>query len=232
MTDSNSLLSSYEELVQNHAREFDPQIADLRQLVKTRMQELRATEQMLVEAQAIELQHIINALATDARCLLPTPGFKTFVQELKQTQSNNWYGRKSEPSIAEDPTIWLLATLELPIGLSNYQIHEDLDGYDDERNYIGYSYTLSLKFASVEHLIEILYKRIYNVNECTETSMKEQIDYYISGEVEHLLRNMSYPNEQKQQLAQEISVLVGYSTKIFALKPRTAIFEYSSTQEE
>jgi hypothetical protein len=161
MTDSNSLLSSYEELVQNHASQFDPQIADLRQLVKTRMQELRATEQMLVEAQAIELQHIITALATDARCLLPTPGFKTFLQELKQTQSNNWYGRKSEPSIAEDPTIWLLATLEVPIGLSNYQTHEDLDGYDDERNYIGYSYTLSLKLGSIEHLIEILYKRIY-----------------------------------------------------------------------
>ncbi|BAY93734.1 MULTISPECIES: hypothetical protein [unclassified Tolypothrix] len=232
MTDSHSLFSSYEELVQNHARQFDPHIAQLQQLVTTRMQELRAAEQTLVDAQAIELQNIFNALATDARCLLPTPEFRTFVQELKQTQSHNWYTRKSEFSIAEDPTTWLLATLELPIGLSNYQIQEDLDGYDDERNYIGYSYTLSLRFGSVEHLMEILYKRIYNVNDRTETSIKEQIDYYIWSEVEDLLTNMPYPKEQKKQLAQEISVLVGYSSKVFALKPRTAIFEYSSATQE
>jgi hypothetical protein len=63
-------------------------------------------------------------------------------------------------------------------------------------------------------------------------SCKEQIDYYISGKVKHLLRNMEYPDEQKQQLATEISTLIGYSTKIFTLKPRTAIFEYSLTLEE
>ncbi|WP_191760988.1 hypothetical protein [Komarekiella delphini-convector] len=70
------------------------------------------------------------------------------------------------------------------------------------------------------------------MNECSETSTKEQIDYYISGEVEDLLRNMEYIQEQKQQLATEISILIGYSTKILALKPRTAIFEYSSTPED
>jgi hypothetical protein len=233
MTDSNSLLSSYEELVQNHVSQFDPLIADLQQLVKTRMQELRDAEQTLVEAQAIELKRITDALVSDARCLLPTPALRTFVQELKQTQSNNWYTRKPESSIAEDPTLWLLATLELPIGLSNYETHEDLDGYDDERNFIGYSYTLSLKLGSVEHLInEIPLKRIYNLNEGTETSIKEQIEDYICGDVKYLLRDMKYPDEQKQQLATEISILIGYSTKIFTLKPRTAIFEYSSTLED
>ncbi|WP_193200672.1 hypothetical protein [Nostoc sp. MG11] len=115
MTDSNSLLSLYEELVQNHASQFDPEIADLQQLVKARMQELRGLEQTLVEAQATELKRITDALATDARCLLATPGLATFVQELKKIQSNNWYTRKSEFSIAEDPTTWLLATLELTI---------------------------------------------------------------------------------------------------------------------
>jgi UDP-N-acetylglucosamine transferase subunit ALG13 len=83
MTDSNSLLSLYEELVQNHASQFDSEIASLQQLVKTRMQELRGLEQTLVEAQTTELKRITNALATDARCLLATPGLKTFVQELK-----------------------------------------------------------------------------------------------------------------------------------------------------
>ncbi|MBG1266253.1 hypothetical protein [Nostoc sp. WHI] len=231
MTDSNSLLSLYEELVQNHISQFDPQIADLQQLVKARMQELHDAEQTLVETQAIELKRITDALATDARCLLPTPGLRTFVQELKQTKSKNWYTRKPESSIAEDPTIWLLATLELPIGLTNYQNKEDPDGYDDERNYIGYSYTLSLRLGSVEHLIEVPLKRIYNLNDCTQTNIKEQIDYYIRSEVEGLFRNMEYPEEQKQQLAEEISVLVGYSPKIFTLTPRIAIFEYTSTWE-
>lgn len=233
MTDSSSLLLSYEELVRNHASQFDPQIASLQQLVKTRMQEIRDAEKTLVEAQVIELKRITDALAHDALCLLSTPGLRTFVQELKQTKSNKWYNHKPEVSIAEDPTTWLLATLELPIGLSNYQTHEDLDGYDDERNFIGYSYTLSLKLGSVEHLIdEIPLKRIYNLNERRETSIKEQIEDYICSEVKYLLRDMEYPDEQKQQLATQISILIGYSTKIFTLKPRTAIFEYSSTLED
>ncbi|MEA5604682.1 hypothetical protein [Nostoc sp. UHCC 0252] len=233
MADSNSLFSLYEELVQDHSSQFDPQIASLQELVITRMQAIRDAEQSLVEAQAIELKRITDALATDARCLLPMPGLRAFVQELKQTKSNNWYTRKSEFSIAEDPTTWLLAMLELPIGLSNYQTHEDLNGYDDERNFIGYSYTLSLKLGSVEHSInEIPLKRIYNVNECSETSIKGQIEDYIYGDVKYLLRDMEYPESQKQQLAAEISTLVGYSLKIFALKPRRAIFNYSSIEED
>ncbi|MCC5612521.1 hypothetical protein LC612_38970 [Nostoc sp. CHAB 5834] len=184
MADSNSLFSLYEELVQDHSSQFDPQIASLQELVITRVQEIRDAEQSLVEAQAIELKRITDALAHDARCLLSTPGLRTFVQELKQTKSNNWYTRQSEFSIAEDPTTWLLAMLKLPIGLSNYQIHEDLNGYDDERNFIGYSYTLSLKLGSVEHSInEIPLKRIYNVNEFSETSIKGQIEDYIYGDV-------------------------------------------------
>ncbi|MBD2492679.1 hypothetical protein [Aulosira sp. FACHB-615] len=231
MADSNSLLSLYEGLVQNHSNQFDPQIASLQELVMTRMQELREAEQSLVEAQAIELKRITDALASDARCLLPIPELRTFVQELKQTRSNYWYNPKPKVSIAEDPTTWLLATIELPIGLSNYQTYEDLDGYDDERNFIGYSYSLSLKLGAVEDLIKIPLKRIYNVNECSETSTKEQIDYYISGYVGGLLKNLEYAEEQKQQLATEISTLVGYSLKIFALKPKRAIFNYSSTGE-
>ncbi|QKQ73311.1 hypothetical protein [Nostoc sp. TCL240-02] len=58
MTDSNSLLSLYEELVQNHASQFDSEIASLQQLVKTRMQELRGLEQTLVEAQTTELSSV------------------------------------------------------------------------------------------------------------------------------------------------------------------------------
>ncbi|MHC5771521.1 MAG: hypothetical protein ACYTXI_39415 [Nostoc sp.] len=233
MADSNSLFSLYEELVQDHSSQFDPQIASLQELVITRMQAIRDAEQSLVEAQAIELKRITDAMAHDARCLLSTPELRTFVQELKQTKSNNWYTRQSEFSIAEDPTTWLLAMLKLPIGLSNYQTHEDLNGYDDERNFIGYSYTLSLKLGSVEHSInEIPLKRIYNVNECSETSIKGQIEDYIYGEVKYLLRDMEYPESQKQQLAAEISTLVGYSLKIFALKPRRAIFNYSSIEED
>ncbi|MEH2103234.1 MAG: hypothetical protein V7K76_26540 [Nostoc sp.] len=233
MADSNSLFSLYEELVQDHSSQFDPQIASLQELVITRMQEIRDAEQSLVEAQAIELKRITDAMAHDARCLLPMPGLRAFVQELKQTKSNNWYTRKSEFSIAEDPTTWLLAMLKLPIGLSNYQTHEDLNGYDDERNFIGYSYTLSLKLGSVEHsLNEIPLKRIYNVNECSETSIKGQIEDYIYGDVKYLLRDMEYPESQKQRLAAEISTLVGYSLKIFALKPRRAIFNYSSIEED
>ncbi len=231
MTNSESLLSNYQALVQNHASQFDPEIASLQQLVQARMQEIRHSEQALLEAQVIELKRITDALATDARCCLPTPELKAFVQELKQNKSNNWYTQKSETIIPEDPTTWLLATLELPIGISNYQTLEDPDAYDDERTHILYSYSLSLKLGDTEYRIEVPYKRIYNLNESTESSLKEQIDYYISGDVESLLREINYPEAETNQLAQELSILVAYVTKLFALKPRTASFEYISTQQ-
>lgn len=231
MTNSDSLLSSYQALVQNHASRFDPEIAALQQQVQARMQELRSTEQALVEAQAVELKRITDALATDARCLLPTPELRAFVQELKQIKSDRWY-RQSESTIADDPTTWLLATLNLPIGLSNYQTQEDPYAYDDERTHILYSYSLSLRIGDAERQIEVPYKRTYNLNEHRESSLKEQIDYYISDDVDDLLTEIEYPEAQRNQLSQELSVLVGYASTLFALTPRTASFEYTSIRED
>ncbi|MBD2775726.1 hypothetical protein [Iningainema tapete] len=230
MTNSDSLLSSYQALVQNHASRFDPEIAALQQQVQARMQELRSREQALVEAQAIELKRITDALATDARCLLPTSELRAFVQELKQIKSDRWY-RQSESTIADDPTTWLLATL-VPIGLSNYQTQEDPYAYDDERTHILYSYSLSLRIGDAERQIEVPYKRTYNLNEHRESSLKEQIDYYISDDVDDLLTEIEYPEAQRNQLSQELSVLVGYASTLFALTPRTASFEFTSLQED
>lgn len=103
MTKSNSLLANYQALVQNHATQFDPEIAALRQLVEARMQEVHSKEQALVSAQEVELKRITDALATDARCLLPIPEFSAFVQEYKR-MSRPWYSQKSESPIADDPT--------------------------------------------------------------------------------------------------------------------------------
>ena len=232
MTNSDSPLSSYQALVQNHASRFDPEIAALQQLVQARMQELRDSEQALVEAQAIELKRITDALATDARCLLPRLELSAFVQELKRIKSDRWYGRKSEFVVADDPTTWLLATLDLPVGLSNYQKQSDPDAYDDERTHTLYSYSLSLRLGDAERQVEVPYKRIYNLNESRESSLKEQIDYYISDDVDDLLRNREYPEAQRNQLTEELSVLVGYASTLFALTPRTASFEYASTRED
>ena len=232
MTNSDSPLSSYQALVQNHASRFDPEIAALQQLVQARMQEVRDSEQALVEAQAIELKRITDALATDARCLLPTPELSAFVQELKRIKSDRWYGRKSEFVVADDPTTWLLATLDLPVGLSNYQTQSDPDAYDDERTHTLYSYSISLRLGNAKRLDEVPYKRIYNLNESRESSLKEQIDYYISDDVDDLLRNREYPEAQRNQLTEELSVLVGYASTLFALTPRTASFEYASTRED
>lgn len=49
MTNSNSLLSSYQALVQDHASRFDPEILELQQLVQQRMQDLNQQEQALVD---------------------------------------------------------------------------------------------------------------------------------------------------------------------------------------
>ncbi|MBD2772274.1 hypothetical protein [Iningainema tapete] len=227
MTNSDSLLSGYQALVQNHASRFDPEIAALQQIVQARMQELRSREQALVEAQAVELKSITDALATDARCLLPTPEFRAFVQDFKQ-MSRSWYSNKPDVTIADDPTTWLLATLDLPIGLSNYQTQEDPDAYDDERTHILYSYSLSLRLGDTECRIEVPYKRTYNLNEHREDSLKEQIDFYIAGDVGGLLKKIKHPEAEIDQLTAEISVLVGYAKTLLALTPRTASFEYTS----
>jgi hypothetical protein len=231
MTNSDSLLSSYQALVENHASRFNPEIAALQELVEARIQELRASEQALVEAQAVELQRITDALATDAKCLLPTPQLRAFVQEFKQMKSDYWYSQKSEFVVADDPTTWLLTTLNLPVSISNYQRQEDPYGYDDERTYISYFYSISIRLSDIKDKIEVPLKRIYNLNEQSESSIKEQIDYYISGHVEGLLRKIDYPEAQRNQLARELSLLVGYATTLLALKPRTAEFQYTSTPE-
>lgn len=76
------------------------------------------------------------------------------------------------------------------------------------------------------------YKRTYNLNEHRESSLKEQIDFYISGDVDDLLTEIKYPEAEINQLMAELSVLVGYASTLFALTPRTASFEYTSTRED
>ncbi len=232
MANSNFLLSSYQALVQNHASQFDPKIITLQQLVEQRMQDLSQQEQALVEAQVVKLQDIIDALATDARCFLPTREFSAFVQELKKAPRDYWYSQKFKDTFADDPTTWLLATLNLPVSVSNYKTHEDPNGYDDERTYIRYSYSLVLKLGNAERQIEVPYKRIYNVNEQIDSSLREQIDYYISSEAKDLLREIGHSEAERTHLCQEVGNLVGYATTLFALKPRTATFIYPSTQEK
>ncbi|MUG98265.1 hypothetical protein F7734_40545 [Scytonema sp. UIC 10036] len=231
MANSNSVLSNYYALVQNHANQFDPEITALQQLVQQRMQDLKQQEQTLVEAQMIELQRITDALATDARYFLPTPEFTAFVQKFKKPSHGYSYNQKSELINVDDPTTWLLATLNVPVSISDYQTHEDPDGYDDERIHILYSYSLLLKLCNAECRIEVPYKRIYNVNEQDEPCLEDQIDCYILGEIEDLLGEIEHPESERTQLGEELSILVGYAATLFALKPRTATFVYSSTQK-
>lgn len=230
MTSSDSILSNYQALVTNHASQFDPEVTAIQKLVAARMQELRSSEQTLVEAQTAELKRITDALATDVRCLLPTPELRAFVEEYKES-SRAWYSQTPDSSIADDPTTWLLATVELPIGLSNYQTQEDPDGYDDERHHILYSYSLRLSMGNVERLIEVPYKRTYNINEHRYDSEKDQIDCYIACDVEDLLDEIEYPKASRDQLANELSVLIGYAENIFTLKPRIVSFEYTDVTE-
>lgn len=231
MTKSNSLLANYQALVQNHATQFDPEIAALRQLVEARMQEVHSKEQALVSAQEVELKRITDALATDARCLLPIPEFSEFVQEYKR-MSRPWYSQKSESPIADDPTTWVLTTLEIPIVLTNFQTSVDPNGYDDERTHTLYGYSVSLKLGDAKGVIEVQEKRIYNLDECREFSPREQIDFFIADYVDDVLREANYPLSEINQLTAEISVLLGYATQVFVLKPRTAVFEYTSTGED
>ncbi|TWH43082.1 hypothetical protein [Dulcicalothrix desertica] len=230
MTSSDSILSNYQTLVANHASQFDPEVTAIQELVQARMQELRRSEQTLVEAQTAELKRITDALATDVRCLLSTPELRAFVEEYKK-DSRAWYSQKSDSSIADDPTTWLLATVELPIGLSNYQTQEDPDGYDDERHHILYSYSLCLTINGVERLIEVPYKRTYNINEDRYYSLDDQIDCYIAGEVEDFLDEIEYPKTSRDQLVKELSVLIGYAENILTLKPRVVSFEYIGATE-
>lgn len=227
MKDSDSILASYQALMQNHASQFDPAVTALKELVEERIQELRRSERTLVEAQTAELKRINDVLANDARCLLPTPEFRTFVKEYKKLPGKS-YGQQPNITISEDPATWLLTTLEFPISVSDYQTLEDPDAYDDERTHILYSYSIALRMGDVEHVIYVPCRRTYNLNDHRDFSLKEQIDFYIADDVEDLLSEIKYPEAESNQLAKELSVLIAYAKNLLALKPRITNFEYTS----
>jgi hypothetical protein len=227
MANVNSLLTEYQTLVQVHVNHFDPMIAALHEFVQTRMQEIYQQERTLVEAQVLVLQQILEGLAVDARQFLAAPEFRTFVQSLNRPSSRYGYSHREPVTVPEDPQTWLVAILDIPVSISNYQLKEDPDGYDDERTHIVYSYSLTLRLGDEVCEIEVQTKRIYNINDQVENDIKKQVDYYIADEVEYLVREMERPEAELQQLAIELSFLVAYASTLFLLKPRTAKFFWS-----
>jgi hypothetical protein len=227
MANVNSLLTEYQTLMQVHVNHFDPMIAALHELVQTRMQEIYQQERTLFEAQVLVLQQILEGLAVDARQFLAAPEFRAFVQSLNRPSSRYGYSHREPVTVPEDPQTWLVAALNVPVSISNYQLKEDPDGYDDERNHIVYSYSLTLRLGDKVCEIEVETKRIYNINEQIENDIKEQVDSEIASQVKYLVRETERPEAELQQLAVELSFLVGYASTLFTLKPRTAKFSWS-----
>lgn len=224
MSESHRILSAYQSLVQEHSARFDPQIHQLQQVVAQRLQEMRNQEQELIEAQVVELRQITQALQSDARYLLPSSEFQEFVQQLKTASTPRWYST-TELIVADEPTSWLLARLDMPLGLNNYRTIEDNYAYNDERTFTQYLYSLSIRFGTTEKTIQIETGRYYYPEPPTISSIREQ-QLDIEDCVAELTEAGNWEQSEREQLQQEMSCLICHASTLFVLTPKRIKFEY------
>ncbi|KRH95741.1 MULTISPECIES: hypothetical protein [Cylindrospermopsis] len=228
MTSIDKILLKYKVLVETHANRFRPQLDALYHFVDESMKEIQNTEREILESQNVELKKIIDALQVDPRILLSTDEFKQFVEILGIAECWwEWEELEDLPAIDKDPTNWLLAKLQLPLIIRDYQEFEDPYAYDDTSTYTLYGYKISLKLGNRICTMEVERRRVYE-NRCKEFSPEKQIAYYILSPIRDLLRSMNYSEQEIDQLGGEMGILVFYVAKLFELKPTVSVFEYNS----
>lgn len=231
MAEAANLLTQYQALVNSHTAQFDPEIMRLQEVVTQHLQNWQHHEQSLVEAQAIALETIRGAIASDARWLLHLSEFQQYIQDAKPTPKA-WYSSTPESKVDENPLLWQIAISPHPVQITNYREAEDHDAYDDERTHLAYTYQVSVHWGTYNaDLNEIITERIYGVRERHPYSLEDQRDV-----IEAYLGDLFYGEElaetEKALFGEELSYLVGYACVLLALKPRTVQFTYPIRHEE
>lgn len=227
MNSFSTLIDRFQQLTENHHTQFEPQITHIRQRLDTELALLQQQENALVLAQDQALQELWQAIHTDARFLLGTTQFQSFVESLVPKERSRYSSRPDTP-VSNQVADWLLCQATETIGISNYQEDVDHDGYDDERTYTLYSYGIDVQWGDKEISIsEIQVKRVYGVAEQRIHDQEDQIE-----ELSDRLNDFYDWNTQtaaEKMLILEMGYLVYYACSMLKLQPQKVELVYDST---
>ncbi|MDX2239268.1 MAG: hypothetical protein NW224_01180 [Leptolyngbyaceae cyanobacterium bins.302] len=226
------LLAQYESLVQQHQAQFNPTLTQLQVSVNETLHHLQQQEQSLVDAQTQQLAQLEAQLATDARPLLNSVELQSFIAEVQPILTRvPWSQAQSLPQIDANSQNWQLAQTNLPLTIYDYEATVDHDAYDDENTHTAYGYSLTIEVGDQSRRIEVLTRRVYSPIRQSVYSLREQLEYYVEGEVAGLLRQPGIEDSVRDQLAWEISCLIACAVRLLALTPQMVQFQYPSPEE-
>ena len=158
---------------------------------------------------------IIQYFKYDARVVLSTPEFWSFVQELidEYNQRISW---SSPINFSNNPNDWLLFQLEYPLRLSEYQYLGGMRGYSDEYYYQSHQYSILVELGEIETKIE------FNQDEDREgciynSSIYKDIANRVSENtlLEEKFNALALQLEQHYKLISELSCLICYVVSLF-----------------
>jgi hypothetical protein len=227
MNSASILIDRFQQLTANHDTQFEPQIAQIHQRLDIELAQLQQQETALVEAQDQALQELWQAINTDARFLLTTAQFQSFVQSVVPKE-RSWYSSRPNIQVASQVTDWLLCQSTEAIGIFNYQEDVDDDGYDDERTFTMYSYGVDIQWGNKElNISEIETKRAYGISAQRINDQAEQIE-----DLSDKLNDFYEWNQQTAEekiLMLEMGYLVYYCCTLLKLQPQKVQLVYDST---
>jgi hypothetical protein len=119
MNSSAPLVDRFQQLTTNHTAQFEPQITHLRQRLDTELALLQQQETALVQAQDQALQELRQAIHTDARFLLATAQFQSFVESIVPKERSR-YSSRPDIYVSNQVADWSLCQSTEAIELGGY----------------------------------------------------------------------------------------------------------------
>lgn len=206
------ILSAYQNLNDQYEKTLDREMDLLYEQVTNLTTNLRRQEYLWLAARSNWVKKLRPLLEADARCLLTTPEFRSYVQPLLFL---NPAGVPLTQRLAANPSAWVLAQIEHPLHLEDY-----LAVYHD--NTYGYCLTARLQSWQQQFRLPVAalhydFSEFFGAKEQWAETLKQiQPDF----------GNLRLAEAQESLLCHEISCLICYIGQLFELRPKSAWFRY------
>lgn len=207
------ILFAYQRLTNQYEETLDRDLETLYEGIATDVINLRRHEELWLAARSNWVKKLRPFLESDARCLLSTNQFSTYLEPLLFLNQSGLLSPNQR--IAVTPSAWVLRQVDLPLSLSEYQaIYE---------NNI-YSYLLTAKLNSWQQQFKISVVSLQgNSNEFFDANQQWQ---EALNQLQPNFKDLCLSEVQEMLLYQEVSCLVCYVGQLFELRPKTAWFRY------
>jgi hypothetical protein len=220
MNIASTALDRFQQLTENHKTQFEPHITTIQQRLDTELAQLQQQETELVQAQSQLLEELRAAISTDARFLLATPQFQSFMASIPRYS-------QAQVKVSTEISEWLLHQSTIAIGVSDYQEEVDYDAYDDENTYTQYNYSVAIQWGDQARRIkEIEIKRGSGPSERLN-DREDQIEEIVDG----LLYFYDHRKKTQEEkiLMLEAGHLIYYACTLLKLEPQRVQLIYDST---